>query len=167
MYQRSKMQTRALDNLARYTEYYFKGQRVTKGFALSHALKDYMLHIGDQALLLESIEKSDVKDEGSGTPVNFNITQEANENLNDLKQKLDQITGRSLFPAQVIDILLLCATHKLDESNSSAVDKDCDLANDEVNNYDGVELLRRVNELAAKLIITGNTKKVMEFLKEA
>lgn len=159
------MQTRALENLARYTDYYFKGQRVTKGFVLSHALKDYMLYIDDQALLLESIEESDIKDEGSGTPVNFNITQEANENLNNLKQKLDQITGRSLFPAQVIDILLLCATHKMNE-DSDTVDVAHDSENMDVSNIDGVELLRRVNELAAKLIITGNTTKIFQFLQE-
>lgn len=159
------MQTRALENLARYTDYYFKGQRVTKGFVLSHALKDYMLYIDDQALLLESIEESDIKDEGSGTPVNFNITQEANENLNNLKQKLDQITGRSLFPAQVIDILLLCATHKMN-GDSDTVDVAHDSENMDVSNIDGVELLRRVNELAAKLIITGNTTKIFQFLQE-
>jgi hypothetical protein len=113
MYQRSKMQARALDNLARYTEYYYKGQRVTKGYVLSQVLGKYSIHTFDKGMLLEAIKLSDIKEEGPGTPVNFNITYEANEQLNQLKQSLDAITGRSFFPAQVIDILLIYATKKL------------------------------------------------------
>lgn len=114
MYQRSKMQARALDNLARYTEYYYKGQRVTKGYVLSQVLGKYSIHTFDKGMLLEAIKLSDIKEEGPGTPVNFNITYEANEQLNQLKQSLDAITGRSFFPAQVIDILLIYATKKLE-----------------------------------------------------
>lgn len=113
MYQRSKMQARALDNLARYTEYYYKGQRVTKGYVLSQVLGKYSIHTFDKGMLLEAIKLSDIKEEGPGTPVNFNITYEANEQLNQLKQSLDAITGRSFFPAQVIDILLIYVTKKL------------------------------------------------------
>ena len=113
MYQRSKMQARALDNLARYTEYYYKGQRVTKGYVLSQVLGKYSIHTFDKGMLLEAIKLSDIKEEGPGTPVNFNITYEANEQLNQLKQSLDDITGRSFFTAQVIDILLIYATKKL------------------------------------------------------
>lgn len=113
MYQRSKMQARALDNLARYTEYYYKGQRVIKGYVLSQFLGKYSIHTFDKGMLLEAIKLSDIKEEGPGTPVNFNITYEANEQLNQLKQSLDAITGRSFFPAQVIDILLIYATKKL------------------------------------------------------
>lgn len=113
MYQRSKMQARALDNLAQYTEYYYKGQRVTKGYVLSQVLGKYSIHTFDKGMLLEAIKLSDIKEEGPGTPVNFNITYEANEQLNQLKQSLDAITGRSFFPAQVIDILLIYATKKL------------------------------------------------------
>lgn len=36
----------------------------------------------------------------------------------------------------------------------------------EVQNIDGVELLRKVNEKAAKLIQSGNTEKIMRFLEE-
>lgn len=97
MYQRSKMQARALDNLARYTEYYYKGQRVTKGYVLSQVLGKYSIHTFDKGMLLEAIKLSDIKEEGPGTPVNFNITYEANEQLNQLKQSLDAITGRSFF----------------------------------------------------------------------
>ena len=107
------MQARALDNLARYTEYYYKGQRVTKGYVLSQVLGKYSIHTFDKGMLLEAIKLSDIKEEGPGTPVNFNITYEANEQLNQLKQSLDAITGRSFFPAQVIDILLIYATKKL------------------------------------------------------
>lgn len=36
----------------------------------------------------------------------------------------------------------------------------------EVKNIDGVELLRRINDKAAKLIISGNIKKIFEFLED-
>lgn len=113
MYQRSKMQARALDNLARYTEHYYNGQRVTKGYVLSQILSKYDIHTFDKERLLEAIELSDVKEEGPGTPVNFNISYEANKHLVQLKQRLDSIAGRSFFPAQVIDILLIYATEDL------------------------------------------------------
>lgn len=63
MYQRSKMQARALDNLARYTEYYYKGQRVTKGYVLSQVLGKYSIHTFDKGMLLEAIKLSDIKEE--------------------------------------------------------------------------------------------------------
>lgn len=113
MYLRAKMQRRALENLARYTEARFGGQRVTKGYALSEAVENYQSYVDDLELLHKAITESDIKDEGPGTPVNFNVRQEANESLNAFKQKLDELTGRSLFPAQVIDILLLCAASEL------------------------------------------------------
>ena len=113
MYQTSKLQATALDNLAQYTEYYYKAQRVTKGYVLSPVLGKYSIHTFDKGMLLEAIKLSDIKEEGPGTPVNFNITYESNEQLNQLKQSLDAITGRSFFPAQVIDILLIYATKKL------------------------------------------------------
>lgn len=50
-------------------------------------------------MLLEAIKLFDIKEEGPETPVNFNITYEANEQLNQLKQNLDAFTGRSFFPA--------------------------------------------------------------------
>ena len=55
----------------------------------------------------KAIAESDVKEEDRDTLVNLNITTGANEKLEELKKILDKETGRSLFPAQVLDILLI------------------------------------------------------------
>ena len=55
----------------------------------------------------KAIAESDVKEEGGGVSVNLNITTGTNEKLEELKKILDKETGRSLFPAQVLDILLI------------------------------------------------------------
>lgn len=55
----------------------------------------------------KAIAESDVKEEDEDTLVNLNITTGANEKLEELKKILDKETGRSLFPAQVLDILLI------------------------------------------------------------
>ena len=55
----------------------------------------------------KAIAESDVKEEDGGALVNLNITTGANEKLEELKKILDKETGRSLFPAQVLDILLI------------------------------------------------------------
>ena len=68
-----------------------------------------MIILSTSEMLQSAIAESDIKQEGSGTAVNLNITVEANDKLADLKKLLDKETGRSLFPAQVIDILLICA----------------------------------------------------------
>lgn len=111
MYLRTKLQPRAITNLELYTRSQdrYKGMRVTKGFVVTNLLNDYPLYIRDAAALQSAIAESDIKQEGSGTAVNLNITVGANDKLADLKKLLDKETGRSLFPAQVIDILLICA----------------------------------------------------------
>lgn len=111
MYLRTKLQPRAIANLVLYTRSQdrYKGMRVTKGFVVTNLLNNYPLYIRDTAALQSAIAESDIKQEGSGTAVNLNITVEANDKLADLKKLLDKETGRSLFPAQVIDILLICA----------------------------------------------------------
>ena len=55
----------------------------------------------------KAIAESDVKEEGGGISVNLNITTGTNEKLEELKKILDKETSRSLFPAQVLDILLI------------------------------------------------------------
>lgn len=55
----------------------------------------------------KAIAESDVKEEDGDTLANLNITTGANEKLEELKKILDKETGRSLFPAQVLDILLI------------------------------------------------------------
>lgn len=109
MYLRCKLQSRALNNLKLYTQKKFEGMRVTKGYVVSELLHNYPLYIGDALVLQEAIAESDMKEEGGGVAVNLNITAEANEQLEKLKSFLDKKTGRSLFPAQIVDILVLCA----------------------------------------------------------
>ena len=67
----------------------------------------FQSYIRDPDILRKAIAESDVKEEGGGISVNLNITTGANEKLEELKKILDKETGRSLFPAQVLDILLI------------------------------------------------------------
>lgn len=67
----------------------------------------FQSYIRNPDILRKAIAESDVKEEGGGTLVNLNITTGANEKLEELKKILDKETGRSLFPAQVLDILLI------------------------------------------------------------
>ena len=109
MYLRTKLQPRAHDNLDKRGEQKYPGMRVTKGYITSELLMGYQSFIGDFERVRKAIAESDVKEEGGGIAVNLNITNEANEKLEELKKILDKETGRSLFPAQVLDILLICA----------------------------------------------------------
>ena len=105
MYIRSKLQPRAIDNIARLKEKFYPNSRVTKGFVISNFLEKYKLYTENEVKLNEALIESENKVEGPGISINLNITSEANEALNNLKIKLDKMTGRSLFPAQVIDVL--------------------------------------------------------------
>lgn len=67
----------------------------------------FQSYIRNPDILRKAIAESDVKEEDGGTLVNLNITTGANEKLEELKKILDKETGRSLFPAQVLDILLI------------------------------------------------------------
>lgn len=107
MYIRSKLQPRAIDNIARLKEKFYPNSRVTKGFVISNFLEKYKLYTENEVKLNEALIESENKVEGPGISINLNITSEANEALNNLKIKLDKMTGRSLFPAQVIDVLLI------------------------------------------------------------
>lgn len=108
MYIRSKLQPRAIDNIARLKEIFYPNSRVTKGFVISNFLEKHDLYTENEVILNEALIESENKIEGPGISINLNITSEANEDLNNLKMKLDKMTGRSLFPAQVIDVLLIC-----------------------------------------------------------
>lgn len=116
MYLRAKLQPRAHDNLTKRGEMKYPGMRVTKGYVVSELLMTFQSYIRDQQVLWEAITESDIKEEGGGVAVNLNITTEANEKLEELKRILDKETGRSLFPAQIIDILLICATNTTDDA---------------------------------------------------
>ena len=70
-------------------------------------LYTFQSYIRNPDILRKAIAESDVKEEDGDTLVNLNITTGANEKLEELKKILDKETGRSLFPAQVLDILLI------------------------------------------------------------
>lgn len=111
MYIRSKLQQNALDLLAAYTESHFPSMRVTRGYVVSKILGQWEELLSEQKMIEKGLEISDEK-KGPGIPVNLNVTSQAYEQLNGAKQKLDQYSGRSLFPAQVLEILLICATNE-------------------------------------------------------
>lgn len=67
----------------------------------------FQSYIRNPDILRKAIAESDVKEEDGDTLVNLNITTGVNEKLEELKKILDKETGRSLFPAQVLDILLI------------------------------------------------------------
>lgn len=67
----------------------------------------FQSYIRNPDILRKAIAESDVKEEDGGVSVNLNITTGTNEKLEELKKILDKETGRSLFPAQVLDILLI------------------------------------------------------------
>lgn len=115
MYLRTKLQQRAHNNLAIRAEQKYSGMRVTKGYVVSELLVSYQSFIRDSDKLRNAIIDSDIKEDGGGIPVNLNITSEAYEKLEELKGILDKETGRSLFPAQILDILLICAVNSEDE----------------------------------------------------
>jgi hypothetical protein len=70
-------------------------------------LYTFQSYIRNPDILRKAIAESDVKEEDGGVSVNLNITTGTNEKLEELKKILDKETGRSLFPAQVLDILLI------------------------------------------------------------
>lgn len=109
MYLRTKLQPRAHDNLNKIGDQKYPGMRVTKGYITQNLLMSYQSFIGDSEKVRKAIAESDLKEEGGGIAVNLNIKYEANEKLQELKKILDKETGRSFFPAQVLDILLICA----------------------------------------------------------
>ena len=115
MYIRSKLQPRAIDNIARLKEKFYPNSRVTKGFVISNFLEKHDLYTENEVILNEALIESENKIEGPGISINLNITSEANEALNNLKIKLDKMTGRSLFPAQVIDILLISVLNQTEK----------------------------------------------------
>lgn len=115
MYLRVKMQQRALDNLAFVKEKQFSGMRVTKGFIISKLLCEYGGYINSKRID-PAIELSDMKQEGGGVPVTLSITADANKSLALFKTFLDVRTQRSFFPAQILDILLICVRDVYDKS---------------------------------------------------
>jgi hypothetical protein len=98
----------------------YRNMRVTKGFVISELLTNYKSFVRDTEKLIRAVSESDIKEEGGGIAVNLNITSDANEKLEELKSLLDNGTGRSLFPAQILDILLICSLNN-DEQNTEEI----------------------------------------------
>lgn len=121
MYVRVKLQARAVYNLEKAAQLNFPGMRVTRGYVISDLLSKANHYISNPDILRSAIAESDKKEQGGGTPVNLNLSAEANEKLEELKRLLDKETGRSLFPAQVLDVLLICAaTNTTEEEKQNA-----------------------------------------------
>ncbi len=127
MYLRVKLQERTLRNLEVVSRRDYAAMRVTKGYVVSNLLCEYARYLNDTAALREAITESDMKQEGGAASVNLTITAAAEQHLYQLKQKLDAETGRSLFPAQVIDILLILAVREK-AGESAAVFSDREVA---------------------------------------
>ncbi len=118
---RTKLQPRTIENLEIYKDDKYPHDRVTKGYIVSELLGNSDFITADKYMLSEAIHESDIKNEGGGIPVNLTITAEANKELQRLKHQLDKSTGRSFFPAQVIDILSIIAVDTLSESKKTNI----------------------------------------------
>ena len=121
MYLRTKLQPRAHDNLDKRGKQKYPGMRVTKGYVASELLMTYQSYIRDPEILRNAISESDIKAEGGGIAVNLCVTTEANEKLEEFKKILNKETGRSFFPAQVLDILLICAANTIEDGEKKII----------------------------------------------
>lgn len=108
MYQRLYVQRRVSDFLEWVKERNWKNIRVSPGHMITPYLENYEKYISNTNVLKQAIAESEIKEEGVATSINFNISSEAGRKLLELKGILDERTQRHLYPAQVLDILLLC-----------------------------------------------------------
>jgi len=109
MYQRLNVQKRILEFLDWDKEKNYPGIRVKPGYQVNPYLEHYENYISNNAILQDAIRESDIKAEGTAeNSINFNLSAEAARNLQELKGLLDEKTGRHFYPAQVLDILLIC-----------------------------------------------------------
>jgi len=143
---RTKLQARVLENLKNLKAEMYPHYNVTKGHIVSELLEKSDSITADKYLLSEAIHESDIKNEGGGIPVNLTITTEANNKLQKLKEQLDKATGRSFFPAQVIDIVAIMAVSTLSEKKKTNVSDEelakalLDIAFKLLTNHQGVNL---------------------------
>lgn len=143
---RTKLQPRAIENINTLKDEMYPRDNVTKGHIVSELLEKSDFITADKYLLSEAIHESDIKNEGGGIPVNLTITAEANNELQKLKHQLDKATGRSFFPAQVIDIVAIMAVSTLSEKKNTNVSDEklakalLDIAYMLLTNHQGINL---------------------------
>ncbi len=126
--------------------------------ALFYAYKDAAENIPDWNTIkkLKFNDDSEVDDQSCGGTMSFTVDEkDFNIVVGSLKQQLGIEKVRISYMTR---LCILAARKRLvpAEREEKVV---------KVQNIDGVELLRRVNETAASLIQSGNIEKIMEFLE--
>ena len=126
--------------------------------ALFYAYKDAAEDIPDWNTIkkLKFSDDSEVDDQSCGGTMSFTVDEkDFNIVVESLKQQLGIEKVRSSYMTR---LCILAARKRLvpAEREEKVV---------KVQNIDGVELLRRVNETAARLIQSGNIEKIVEFLE--
>lgn len=126
--------------------------------ALFYAYKDAAENIPDWNAIkkLKFSDDSEVDDQAYGGTISFTVDENDYEIVvGSLKQQLH------IEKIRISYMTRLCI--RAARTRLVPVEKEAKVV--EVQNIDGVELLRRVNEKAARLIQSGNTEKIMEFLE--
>lgn len=119
MYLRVSVQQRVIDNISKLRAMQNLGTRVRDGYILNPYLENYERYTENSYSLEKSIQESDKKQDGPGISINLNLTANACDRLTELKNYLDQYTNRRFFPAQVIDILLICVMELLENPDDN------------------------------------------------
>ena len=128
--------------------------------ALFYAYKDAAEDIPDwntiKKLKFNDDDDSEVDDQSCGGTMSFTVDE---KDFNIVVESLKQQLGIEKVRISYITRLCILAARKrlVPAEREEKVVK--------VQNIDGVELLRRVNETAASLIQSGNIEKIMEFLE--
>lgn len=125
--------------------------------ALFYAYKDAAENIPDWNAIkkLKFNDDSEVDDQTYGGTMSFMVDENDFEIVvESLKQQLNIEKVRISYMTRLC--ILAARTRLTPAENDAKV---------EIQNIDGVELLRRVNEKAARLIQSGNTEKIMQFLE--
>lgn len=128
--------------------------------ALFYAYKDAAEDIPDwntiKKLKFNDDDDSEVDDQSCGGTMSFTVDE---KDFNIVVESLKQQLGIEKVRISYMTRLCILAARKrlVPAEREEKVVK--------VQNIDGVELLRRVNETAASLIQSGNIEKIMEFLE--
>lgn len=130
----------------------------TPSEALFYAYKDAAEDIPDWNTIkkLKFNDDSEVDDQSCGGTMSFTVDE---KDFNIVVESLKQQLGIEKVRISYMTRLCILAARKrlVPAEREEKVVK--------VQNIDGVELLRRVNETAASLIQSGNIEKIMEFLE--
>lgn len=126
--------------------------------ALFYAYKDAAENIPDWNAIkrLKSHDDGEADDKAYGGTVSFTVDE------NDFKIVVESLKQQlHIEKVRISYMTRLCI--RAARTRLVPVEKEAKVV--EVQNVDGVELLRRINEKAARLIQSGNTEKIMEFLE--